>query len=109
MAHASFIFLLAAFVCVGLPHDSFAEDQEPVRHALGRVHFNNPKLLSDLVKNADTEYTISNLEEKANPRQIGGIVIDDEASVIGSKLTVLSNNEIGATTMQVSCKMEAII
>ena len=106
-AHASFICLLAAFVCVAQPRGSFAQEQGPVRHAPqkhGRVHFNNPKLLSDLVKNDDAEYTISNLEEKANPRQMGGIVIDDEASVLGSKLTVLSNIEIGATTMQASCK-----
>ena len=107
MAHASIIVLLVGIVWVGSPYDGFAEEQKPVRHAphkLGVVHFNNPKLLSDLVKSGDTEYTVSTMEEKANPSQIGGIVINDEATVLGSKLRLLANNEIGVTTMQVSCK-----
>ena len=107
MAHVFLFFSLVGFVWVALPHSGFAEEQKPVRHAShksGVVHFNNPKLFSDLVKSSDTEYTVSNVEEKANPRQIGGIVIGDESRFLGSKLRMLGNNEIGVTTMQVSCE-----
>ncbi|KAI0241312.1 VWFA and cache domain-containing protein 1 [Lamellibrachia satsuma] len=94
---------MSAFGMSGANCCGFAEEQKPVRHAShkpGIVHFNNPKLFSDLVKSSDSEYTVSNVEEKANPRQIGGIVIVDESRFLGSKLRMLGNNEIGVTTMQ---------
>ena len=40
-------------------------------------------------------------QEPVNPKEIGGIVIQNEAKEIAKKLRVLANNELGVLKMQV--------
>ena len=67
---------------------------------IGVVHFNNPKLLEGLDEEDDLfGYDMS--QESTDPQLMGGIMIKEEARILGSKLRRLSNDEIGVTSMQV--------
>lgn len=79
--------------------DSNVPEDETI-HNVGVVHFNNPKLLpSDF--DASERYVFDLSQEEADPRQMGGIHIREEARKLALKFRKLSNEEIGVTAMQV--------
>lgn len=50
---------------------------------------------------SDESYYLDNRQVHVDPKQLGGIVIQDEAQKISAHLRWLSNEEIGVTKMQV--------
>ena len=74
-----------------------------VLYSSGIVHFNNPKLLMEAESSdaEDARGVYDTTQETVDPRKIGGIYIKTEARRLGSKLRMLSNQEIGVTAMQV--------
>lgn len=87
------------------------EKQQQAGHSSGiYVHFNNPKLLmaTQLEGNEDDEGAYDTTEDTVDPKKIGGVLIKEEAKKLGSKLRVLSNEEIGVMDMQVKSLMHLV-
>ena len=67
------------------------------------LHLSQPKIVShrDIDFELSDGYSFDVEQEPTYPRQMGGINIKEEARKLATKLRILSNEEMGITSMQV--------
>ena len=87
---------------------TFCEDNEKPKEntgaQTGTIHFNNPKLLSELnsaLFRGDGYFFDIHSQEAVDAKQMGGIVIQKEANRLAGRLRKMSNEEMAVTAMQV--------
>ena len=96
------VSLVLGGLCMFLVITSTHGDGEHVRTGAkpSSIVFNNPKLLNNEEFDYDG-YSLDSTQEEPDPKKLGGIVIQDEAMKLSSKLRTLSNAELGVMKMQV--------
>jgi len=93
---------------VTLDDDTDLEIKSTDRSTQNRLHsllqLSHPKIVihGDVDFELGDGYSFDLDQEPAYPRQMGGINIKEEARKLATKLRILSNEEMGITSMQVS-------
>ena len=98
------VLLLGCLLSYSLAQQGSEQEEDQYSSAIVHLNFNNPSLLESgrsngNDENGDGSYDTSQLA--LDPRNIGGILIGEEANKLGSKFRGLSNSEMGVLNMQV--------